>query len=499
MGLFGGKNSGVLKRVVAGNLFDLRKVEEIPEGTEDGRVARRLLGSVRNIFQFLVGEATKAAVFNGRLKFILKTVNENIKEIKENIDAINIAIKENTQAITEISHSMEELKVFMDEVEEYTQKTVQVIEEINEGSKEVLEASSHGKQITEKLESSIGNILNIVEVINNIADQTNLLALNAAIEAARAGEHGRGFAVVADEVRKLAEETLKRSKEINETVTSISEDIKELIEENKLITQKIEESDKSIDSLTSEMEVLNEKIHRAKDMISSVGTAIEEQAASSEEISQTVHSLTNSFNIVVSSLDEVAQGSSDLETILEITTKVLREFRTGHSMDELFDIAREGKAKIERTIEDALQKGIISSADIWDRNYVEIPNTNPKKYKTRFTDFFKRYIQPIEDEYLSKHPKFLYFVVVDNNGYCPAHNSKFDRPMTGNYEEDLKYSRGQRIYQDPVGLRAARNTDDLLLQVYFRDTGEVLLEADMPVYVEGKVWGNLRIGINTED
>lgn len=393
---------------------------------------------------------------------------------------------------------MEDLKAFMDDVERYTEETVRTIEEVSVGSKEILEASLEGSKVTEALENSIGNILKIVEVINNIADQTNLLALNAAIEAARAGEHGRGFAVVADEVRKLAEETLKRSKEINETVTGISNEIKKLIEANKVIAEKIEASDKNIENLTRGIEELSHKIQQAKDMISSVGSAVEEQAASSEEIAQTVSAMTSNFNMIVTSLDKVSSEAVSLETILEITTKILQKFKSGHELENIIEIARECKKKIEETIEKALKEGTISSSEIWDRNYVEIPNTNPKKYKTKFTDFFKGYIQPIEDEYLRKHPKLIYCVVVDNNGYCPAHHSEFDKPPTGNYEHDLRYSRGQRIYQDPVGLKAARNTEPLLLQVYFRDTGEIMLEADLPIEVEGRVWGNLRVGINVE-
>ncbi len=499
MGLFGNSRRSIFDPVRRDDLIDLTRAEEIPSDTKDGKFARKLLSGIRDVFYSLTGSATKAAVFNARLKYEIKEINENVQSIRNNIEDINIAVNDNTKAITEIADHMADLKSFMEDVEKYTEKTLSAMDQINTASKGILTSSRSGMEITTSLEASIENILKVVEVINNIADQTNLLALNAAIEAARAGEHGRGFAVVADEVRKLAEETLKRSKEINNTVTTIANQIRTLIQENKRIGEQIENSDKYVGELITEMNTLTNKIQEAKDRITSVGSAVEEQAASSEEIAQTISALTNSFNLVVDSIRNVEGRATTLEDILEVTQNVLKEFRTGHDLEKLLDVARECKAKIEETIEDAIKKGVISSADIWDRNYQEIPNTNPRKFRTRFTDFFRKHIRPIMDEYLRKHPKLVYLVPVDNNGYAPTHHSQFDQELTGDYERDLKHSRGQRIYTDPVGSRAAKNTEPLLLQVYFRDTGEIMLEADMPIYVEGKVWGNLRIGVNLED
>ncbi|NPA15902.1 MAG: hypothetical protein GXO44_05045, partial [Deferribacteres bacterium] len=288
-------------------------------------------------------------------------------------------------------------------------------------------------------------------------------------------------------------------KEINETVTEIAKWIKKLLEDSKTISTKIEDSDKHVSTLLEDMNLLKGKVGEAKDMVASVGSAVEEQAASSEEISQMIDSIAQSFSLVADSIHSVEDKAVDLGHLLRVTNNVLKKFRTGHELEEIIDIARKAKKEIEETIKVALEEGIITEADLWDRNYREIPNTNPKKYETRFTDFFRKHIRPIIDRYLQMHPRLVYCVPVDDNGYCPAHHAQFDRPLTGNYEEDVKYSRGQRIYNDPVGLKAAKNKEPLLLQVYFRDTGEILLEADLPIEVNGKVWGNLRVGINMED
>ena len=85
----------------------------------------------------------------------------------------------------------------------------------------------------------------------------------------------------------------------------------------------------------------------------------------------------------------------------------------------------------------AIKDSKISEEKLWDRNYVELPDIDPKKYKTNFTDFAKNYIQPVEDSVLSTNKKFIFAVLADDNGYLPAHNSIYDKPLTGDYKIDL--------------------------------------------------------------
>ena len=86
-------------------------------------------------------------------------------------------------------------------------------------------------------------------------------------------------------------------------------------------------------------------------------------------------------------------------------------------------------------------------------------------------------------------------MAVNADSYLSVHNSKFSRPLTGNYEQDLLGNRSCRKFERPSELRAARNTEPLLLQTYLRDTGEILCDIAMPLVLDGRHWGNVRIGV----
>ncbi|MGC8790163.1 MAG: hypothetical protein ACP5PO_01435 [Desulfurella sp.] len=175
---------------------------------------------------------------------------------------------------------------------------------------------------------------------------------------------------------------------------------------------------------------------------------------------------------------------------------MLQKVNSGHYLDKIYEIALIGKEKIESIFNDAVKKGIIAPNDLWDRNYIPIPNTKPQKYETRFTKFIKDYIQPIEDELLAKDPNFSTFVLVDDNGYLAAHNSKYDKPLTGDYKTDLKNNRSKRLLNDPISLASAKSEESVYIQIYPRDTGEIMYRLSVPILFEGKHWGALRIGFN---
>jgi HAMP domain-containing protein len=150
--------------------------------------------------------------------------------------------------------------------------------------------------------------------------------------------------------------------------------------------------------------------------------------------------------------------------------------------------------------DNAIDSGLATVAEVFDRNYVEIKGYDFKdkpKYHTRYDALTDKAVLVFQDKFL-EHEDFLFAVGVDENGYLPTHNTRFQKPVTGDPEKDLAGNRTKRIFADAVGIAAAKNKDPVLVQVYARDTGEKMWDVSAPIYVKGKHWGGFRVAASME-
>jgi HAMP domain-containing protein len=159
-----------------------------------------------------------------------------------------------------------------------------------------------------------------------------------------------------------------------------------------------------------------------------------------------------------------------------------------------------GARQFGDVLDAAIDGGALTVNDVFDRQYVPIKGYDwgdKPKFHTRYDSVIEPAVLVFEDKFL-EHDDFVFAVGVDENGYLPTHNTRFQKPLTGDLAKDLAGNRTKRIFNDPVGLAAAKNKEPTLLQVYQRDTGETMWDVSSPIYVKGKHWGGFRVGVSME-
>ncbi|MFO7859876.1 MAG: HAMP domain-containing protein [Desulfosalsimonas sp.] len=153
-----------------------------------------------------------------------------------------------------------------------------------------------------------------------------------------------------------------------------------------------------------------------------------------------------------------------------------------------------GAETIGTIIEEAIDNGVFSVNKAFDSDYEILGNFDPPKYHTSYDSYLDRAILSIQDKFL-KDDNLIYAVAADRNGYVPTHNSSYQQPITGDPEKDRVRNRTKRIFNDPVGIKAAENKEEGFQQIYHRDTGEVAWDVSSPITVKGKHWGGFRVGV----
>ena len=210
-----------------------------------------------------------------------------------------------------------------------------VVKETMDGMVRIDKVVKESAATVQALGRSSDQIGEIVQVIDDIADQTNLLALNAAIEAARAGEQGRGFAVVADEVRKLAERTTKATKEIATMIKQIQKDTAGAVESMSRGTDEVEKGRALAERSGVSLTAIITGSQKVVDVVTQVAAASEEQAAASEEISKNIEAISSVTQESAAGIQQISLAAEDLNQLTANLQDLLGQFSLGGEPETL--------------------------------------------------------------------------------------------------------------------------------------------------------------------
>ncbi len=470
---------------------------ELPAGSTLGKQCASLLADAkagRALVETLSGSADRSAISAAQvsdaadqLKIRLDRQVSETAQMAEYAGQITESVRESAQQATDAATMALQNRQVSVEGRDALSSAIDSVRAVHEQSSENL-------RLIQELNEKSNKIQGVTTTIQGIAEQTNLLALNAAIEAARAGDQGRGFAVVADEVRQLAGRTAQATGEVAETLQEIRSDTSLIVSRIEDLAKSVESGLESVESVGERLDQIRDQSDRVQQQVARIAEIDQNNEQSLEQVSSAIETVRDQITESDTSVASLAQQAA---TLMELAEEANAAFalNSDESYHRFFyDQARQGAERIGKLFEQAVRDGQLAESALFDKKRTPIPKTDPQKYSSSFDRFTDQQLPTVQEAVKEAHSSMVFAIAAAPDGYVPTHNRDFAHAPTGDPKVDLVKSRSKRLFNDRTGARCGSHTQNMLLQTYRRDTGEVMHDLSVPVYVNGKHWGGFRLG-----
>lgn len=353
-----------------------------------------------------------------------------------------------------------------------------------------------GEQVT-NFAAAMTQVQRVTAGIDSIARTTNMLALNAAIEAERAGVAGRTFAVVAAEVKKLAQDTRSATEEVSATVASLAFEAETFVAEIGAGVAKSRAAQASfgkVNDTVGEVSRIVEMVEQQSDGIARSTGLIHDSAI---RVRDELGGFVREARANGAQLLDAQHKMSEMELLSNRMFDQLVHSGFAHDDQRFVELAIAARDEIQGLIEGAVSRGEIGMADVFDTAYKLIPGSDPERHDNRFNAFADRYLQPIIDRVTDGESTIEGAVCSDVNGYLPTHQSRRSKPPRPNDPEwNDRNCRNRRILDDETTMRAVKSDAPFMMAVYQLERGnEALMVKNVfvPLWINDKRWGNFEI------
>ncbi|MCG8488363.1 MAG: methyl-accepting chemotaxis protein [Chromatiales bacterium] len=295
---------------------------------------KRLLGAMQKMNRDLSGLVGKVATTSESLVQTIEEVNNSSEKTnvavtnqKQELDLLATSLSEMTASATHVSENINHLASSATDSMTATEEGNRIVKQSVQSIGTLTEKIRKGSDVIQTLVDESQQIGVVLEVIKSIAEQTNLLALNAAIEAARAGEQGRGFAVVADEVRTLAGRTQDSTKEIEQIISALQAGVNEAVEVMAVSVSHAEESSQQATTIGDTLDSVQQKIELINQLGSQVSAAADQQRATTEEMNQNIQRISKSADETSAQSNNTSSVVRDLKGLSKVLSEEMDRFK----------------------------------------------------------------------------------------------------------------------------------------------------------------------------